>query len=141
MKEKTEIKNEDVSSMINKLEQESIELSKQKTKLVQEYHETRMIFAKNVSDADTRLRSVSAEIAALRRQYKSEQIRRYNKRRLSDDAKILVIQMQKHCQEDGCTSTVDLSVHHKVPISEGGTDDLENLQVLCYNHHNKKHRI
>ena len=35
------------------------------------------------------------------------------------------------CQRPGCEHTVFLEVHHIVPRSSGGTNELANLQVLC----------
>lgn len=37
-----------------------------------------------------------------------------------------------------CGSTEKPSVDHIIPKSKGGTDDLENLQVLCTSHNSKK---
>ncbi len=36
-------------------------------------------------------------------------------------------------QYGGCFGTLD--VHHRVPRSRGGTDDLDNLILLCRLHH------
>ncbi|MDE1812603.1 MAG: HNH endonuclease [Thaumarchaeota archaeon] len=33
-----------------------------------------------------------------------------------------------------------IEVHHIKPVSEGGTNDLENLMVLCPNHHTEYHQ-
>lgn len=38
-----------------------------------------------------------------------------------------------------CGYSGPLNVHHKVPRSEGGTDDLGNLAVLCPTHHAEAH--
>jgi len=38
------------------------------------------------------------------------------------------------------TGLVDGHVHHKVKRSAGGSDDLENLQWLCYEDHSLFHR-
>ena len=38
-----------------------------------------------------------------------------------------------------CGEKVELQVDHIVPISRGGTDDMGNLQLLCYECHQKKH--
>lgn len=37
-----------------------------------------------------------------------------------------------------CGTTEDLTVDHKIPISKGGTDDLENLGILCRYHNSLK---
>lgn len=37
-----------------------------------------------------------------------------------------------------CGDTEDLSIDHKAPISKGGSDDLENLQILCRKHNSQK---
>lgn len=42
---------------------------------------------------------------------------------------------------EACGSSFSLEVHHKVPVSEGGTDDLDNLQVLCRKCHQKRHQF
>ena len=36
------------------------------------------------------------------------------------------------------TDTID--VHHIVPVEDGGTNDLENLMVVCPNHHREYHQ-
>lgn len=38
-----------------------------------------------------------------------------------------------------CGAGYDLQVHHVRPVSQGGTNSLENLQVLCRSCHNKIH--
>lgn len=42
------------------------------------------------------------------------------------------------CQS--CRSVSNLEVHHKKPVSQGGTDRLSNLIVLCRDCHRKAHR-
>lgn len=39
------------------------------------------------------------------------------------------------CQITGCPSRTELHVHHKVPISEGGSHRIDNLVTLCVFHH------
>ena len=34
----------------------------------------------------------------------------------------------------------DAQVDHRIPLAEGGTDDLLNLQTLCVEHHGQKTR-
>lgn len=38
-----------------------------------------------------------------------------------------------------CKERRFLEVHHKVPLSQGGTHDLSNLKLLCSGHHRAKH--
>lgn len=40
------------------------------------------------------------------------------------------------CKATGCTETERLTVHHLIPLSQGGAPfDLDNLITLCYKHH------
>ena len=38
-----------------------------------------------------------------------------------------------------CGSSKNLQVHHKIPLSKNGVDEVENLEVLCTLCHNKIH--
>jgi len=38
-----------------------------------------------------------------------------------------------------CKSTENLQLHHKIPLSKGGQDEVKNLEVLCTLCHNKAH--
>ena len=40
-----------------------------------------------------------------------------------------------------CGTTENIDVHHKIPLSEGGTNSLENLVPLCRNCHEELHRF
>ena len=46
---------------------------------------------------------------------------------------------QGQCTQKGCQNTKWLQIHHKIPISHGGTNDLQNLETLCSQHHRMKH--
>ena len=84
---------------------------------------------------------INTEIAQLRRQYKFEGYQKTRILRLSSDAKILVIQMKGNkCSKLNCKSK-KLTVHHIKPLSHGGTNDLDNLEVLCEKHHTELHRV
>lgn len=39
------------------------------------------------------------------------------------------------CSRPGCDCTEGLTVHHKTPVCEGGSNDLDNLLTLCYDCH------
>jgi len=42
------------------------------------------------------------------------------------------------CAHPSCNETADLTIDHIVPLSKGGTDDLENLQFMCMSHNSSK---
>lgn len=45
------------------------------------------------------------------------------------------------CAARGCGSTHHLEIHHRVPVSRGGTNHPENLVVLCHACHRSLHEI
>ena len=52
-----------------------------------------------------------------------------------------IIQQGKRCEKCGYDLVPEiLEVHHQVPLSEGGADDLSNALVLCPNCHRIAHR-
>ena len=44
-----------------------------------------------------------------------------------------------HCAAPGCTSQRWLEIHHIVPVSQGGRDEISNLTTLCHAHHKQRH--
>lgn len=50
----------------------------------------------------------------------------------------ILLNEHKGCQK--CGRTIGLEVHHIKPQSEGGSDEIENLQVLCGVCHNDIHK-
>ena len=53
--------------------------------------------------------------------------------------KALVVRDQ-HCQAPGCDRPLDsCEAHHIVHWTRGGPTNLENLQLLCWNHHRYRH--
>lgn len=42
------------------------------------------------------------------------------------------------CAASECSITDDLTIDHVIPLSRGGSDDLENLQFLCRPHNSTK---
>jgi Holliday junction resolvasome RuvABC DNA-binding subunit len=47
---------------------------------------------------------------------------------------------RQRCRVPGCTHATFLDLHHVVPRSEGGSNDLENLIGICSAHHRAAHR-
>lgn len=57
---------------------------------------------------------------------------------------LLLEKIQSTCQHPGCNKTCcdngdNLHLHHIVPLSEGGTNYIDNLQRLCAKHHIERH--
>jgi 5-methylcytosine-specific restriction endonuclease McrA len=48
---------------------------------------------------------------------------------------------QKNAQGERCYQRRWLDVHHIVPVSQGGSNELHNLRTLCHNHHNQLHLL
>ena len=46
-----------------------------------------------------------------------------------------VLHRDGSCTAEGCTSRYRLQPHHKIPWSQGGATDPENLTTLCWFHH------
>lgn len=42
------------------------------------------------------------------------------------------------CAHPGCEVVAGLTIDHRIPISRGGTDDVENLQFMCRPHNSAK---
>lgn len=40
-----------------------------------------------------------------------------------------------------CKTTQNLTINHKTPLAKGGTNEAENLQILCRACHDKFHGI
>ena len=55
-----------------------------------------------------------------------------------DSNRRILLKQHKCCEK--CGRTIGLEVHHKIPIIEGGTDNIDNLQVLCGICHNEVHK-
>ena len=49
-----------------------------------------------------------------------------------------LLKQHKCCEK--CGRTIGLEVHHKIPVIEGGSDELDNLQVLCDICHDDIHK-
>lgn len=43
------------------------------------------------------------------------------------------------CQESDGYCFGPLQIHHSIPLSKGGSNNLKNLQTLCFYHHSLKH--
>lgn len=52
--------------------------------------------------------------------------------------KRILLKQHKCCEK--CGRTIGLEVHHKIPLIEGGTDNIDNLQVLCDICHDDIHK-
>ncbi len=46
---------------------------------------------------------------------------------------------KRKCSHDGCGNSRWIEIHHVIPISQGGTNELSNLKTLCSSHHRQLH--
>ncbi len=46
---------------------------------------------------------------------------------------------ERRCTFPGCNQTRWLEIHHKIPVAQGGTNELSNLITLCSAHHSHLH--
>lgn len=77
------------------------------------------------------LRKERSEIIAARRS-------RFNKNRDQLMLAMLHSGMAYICNHNSCGEMRNLHVDHKIPLSKGGSDDLQNLQFLCPKHNAEK---
>ena len=56
-------------------------------------------------------------------------------RTVSPALRRFVLDRDKGCTVEGCSSTYRLEAHHTTPWSEGGSTNAENLVTLCWFHH------
>ena len=54
---------------------------------------------------------------------------------ISNRLKRFVLHRDGGCTAEGCTSRYRLEPHHKIPWSEGGSTDADQLTTLCWFHH------
>lgn len=52
--------------------------------------------------------------------------------------KMLAAGVPYRCAHPECAIVEDLTVDHRLPVSLGGTDDIENLQFMCLPHNSAK---
>ena len=77
---------------------------------------------------------------------KTQVVRPFTRRPLPAQIKHFVIQRdQNRCTYEirpglRCTHTKFLEIHHRTPLQNGGTDNPENLGLLCSAHHQMAHR-
>ena len=54
---------------------------------------------------------------------------------MSDKRRRAVLRRDGHCRWPGCRRRLGLQVHHLVPSSWGGSDEVANLAAVCPAHH------
>lgn len=78
-----------------------------------------------------------------RKEIEKEAKRQITQRRRSDfavkyDQHLLALIERDGYQCSECGDTEDLTIDHIIPISKGGSDDLDNLRLLCRGHNSSK---
>lgn len=135
--------NDKVNEELTKLENEKLAIVEEQKKnedLIQKAESEKQIYVGLKRKGDIELIRINTLIGQLRRNFKIEGYKTSKLRKLEKIKKDQIIISQRgKCAE--CNSTQSLSVHHKTPLSHGGTDAADNLLVLCIPCHGKKHRI
>lgn len=151
--------NEEVNKRLVELEDEKLNLVKEKTKIengISDLAVKRAILVKDKNEIESKLVTVDTEIAQTRRQFKIEGYSTRNLRRMTENEKQTLIrkreskcercltkgkiEKQKHFGQD-VEYIKGLECHHKKPLSHGGTNDDDNIEVLCEPCHRKLHRV
>lgn len=86
---------------------------------------------KLVTKQETGARQAKIEALRLRRS-------QFGANRAALVLKMLAAGTPYRCTHPGCMAAENLTVDHKLPISVGGTDDVENLQFMCLSHNAAK---
>lgn len=81
---------------------------------------------------EDRIRRAAAYAVKHERYLQRERIRTQARRKLPEIAE----RDGFYCQT--CGTTHRLTVDHKIPLARGGTNDLENLQLLCWSCNSRK---
>lgn len=90
----------------------------------------------NYIKANQKLRLARIELNKLMAQTKPSRHRFPSPDKLWKDR--LIAEVGK-CKE--CDSTEDLTVHHKIPLGEGGSNERDNIEILCRKCHSGYHPI
>lgn len=116
---------------------ETIENNKEIIKRIQEFDE---VYCNNISDI-SRLQAENLKIKTkcCNLRTKIRQIRVYRTPKLTTEEKRVIIEKVGKCNK--CPDINNLTVHHKNTLSQGGTNEDENLEVLCLKCHRKHHPI
>jgi len=73
-----------------------------------------------------------------RRDYERQQVVWKKRRKISSGWEWGRLRDQVHQRDRACVicgSTDRLQVHHRIPLADGGTNQLSNLELRCHAHH------
>lgn len=82
-------------------------------------------------DSERVSRTIKARYSEIRR-------REFQASRAQIVLQMLDAGMRYRCVHPGCMADTDLTVDHKLALSRGGGDELENLQFMCLPHNSSK---
>lgn len=109
------------------------------------YRAKLILQGKYANDLDRkRAQEVLDALGQKRRKYKEQALRRMlvtERRRIFQKRQpqlMLALIERDGCQCKQCGSQDDLTVDHIIPLSKGGSDDLDNLQLLCQSCNSQK---
>jgi 5-methylcytosine-specific restriction endonuclease McrA len=70
--------------------------------------------------------------------YKRNRNLRYYFRRKGQRIRVILERLDKlHCKV--CGTKGGLHLHHRTSIKDGGTNDIDNIEVMCRKHHMEHH--
>ncbi len=132
--------NNKVNEELIKLEDERAKLVIKKRKCESDFLESKVKMVKERDEVEIGINATTLKISQLRRQFKIKGYSTRTLRKLTELEKVWIIKDRgSKCEE--CNSTTDLTIHHKKTLNMGGTNEMDNLKVLCIVCHKKYHRI
>lgn len=101
----------------------------------------------DMNSLQQRIIFINQQLSAVRRTFKMEgwRLKKTPEKELTKEERERIIEERgSKCEQ--CGSVSDLTIHHVVPLSHGGTNRSNNLGVLCDKKdgtgcHNKYHRV
>ena len=134
-----------ISEKIQKQEERMAEIIKEKNAIVEGLGAYKANAVKQINRLTEEQIDLNNDVAAQRRKFNilaqpRQKVTSAKRNFLTSEMKDAIIKKRGNkCQECPCTDT--LTVHHIKTLSHGGTNDDSNLEVLCVECHQKRHRV
>jgi len=116
--------------------EKQIEVNNKLAKELKRLEKKRNTRIKRIMDMQREITEINTDIGQLRRQVRIVSVKKI---RPATEYKQKLIKEVGKCEQ--CGLNVNLTVHHKKQLSQGGTNERNNLEVLCLRCHKQKHPI